>query len=362
MSAKRGQFLKLYRSILAYIKTREVTTSQEEKKWLWDKVIQAATYRERQKRHRIYTAIATAAVIAGAIIWFQVLNTVQQEEKLNTVVAEIPIPKQSSDIIIMVSDSNEIRIDKDTAVVSYTGNGDITINNQSVISKKETREVPEKESYNQIIVPGGKRTMLTLSDSTRVWINAGSRVVFPNKFGAKERRIFVDGEAYLEVAKNAQKPFIVETPAKFDIEVLGTSFNVCTYAQLEQSSVVLAEGKIALKGENNQHKTLKPNELIQIDKEGTLGDIVSVDASEYSSWTKGLLVVNSQPFSEVVKRLQIYFGVSMEIDPGLNKRISGELELKEKLEDILNGLRNIVSYNYAVDENGKYSISSASPD
>ena len=359
MIRNRGQLLKLYRSILAYIRSGEITTTQEEKEQLWDKVIQTANYRKQQKRYRIYTAIATAAVIAGAIIWFQGLNTVQQEKKLNTVVAEIPIPKQSSDIIIMVSDSNEIRIDKDTAVVSYTGNGDITINNQSVISKSE---LSEKESYNQIIVPGGKRTMLTLSDSTRVWINAGSRVVFPNKFGAKERRIFVDGEAYLQVAKNAQKPFVVETPAKFDIEVLGTSFNVCTYAELEQSSVVLAEGKITLKGEKNQHKTLKPNELIQIDKEGTLGDIVSVDASEYSSWTKGLLVVNSQPLSEVLKRLQIYFGVSMEIDPGLNKRISGELELKEKLEDILNGLQNIVSYNYAVDENGKYSISSASPD
>ncbi len=358
MIYNRGQLLKLYRSILAYIRSGEITTTQEEKKQLWDKVIQMANYRKQQKRYRIYTAIATAAVIAGAIIWFQGLNTVQQEKKLNTVVAEIPIPKQSSDIIIMVSDSNEIRIDKDTAVVSYTGNGDITINNQSVISKSEKNELSEKESYNQIIVPGGKRTMLTLSDSTRVWINAGSRVVFPNKFGAKERRIFVDGEAYLQVAKNAQKPFVVETPAKFDIEVLGTSFNVCTYAELEQSSVVLAEGKIALKGENNQHKTLKPNELIQIDKEGTLGDIVSVDASEYSSWTKGVLVLNSEPFTEVLKRLEIYFGVSMKIDKRLNTRISGQLELKEKLEDILLGLQNILPYSYSVSGDGVYEINS----
>jgi len=357
MKDNNNNIFTLFLNLIYFFKKNEISTPADEKRRLWNKIVQTAVHKKRQQRYRIYLSVATAAALTGAFLWFQIVSPFQTEEKLNTIVAQIPIPQKSSDIIIMVSDSNEIRVDKDTAVVNYAGNGKITVNNQQIEAKTEAKQ-SEKITYNQIIVPGGKRTMLTLSDSTKIWINAGSRVIFPRKFEEKQRKIFVEGEAYLQVAKNEKKPFIVETPAKFDIRVLGTSFNVCTYPELKHATVVLAEGKINLLGENNQHKILAPNQLIQIDKTGLMGEVVPVDASEYSSWTKGLLVLNSQPFNEVMERLHIYFGVSIKMDEKLNKKISGQLELKDNLEDILSGLQNILPYSYSITEDGVYEISS----
>lgn len=356
MKKHNNNIFSSFKNLLHFFKKNEIITSAEEKKRLWNTVVQTATYNNRRKKYRIYTAVATAAALSGAFLWFEIAHTAQNEDKLNTVVAQMSVPKQSSDIIIMVSDSNEIRIDKDTAVVNYSGSGEITVNNQAIKTQEPTKK-KEAISYNQIVVPGGKRTMLTLSDSTKIWINAGSRVIFPQQFEGKQRKIYVEGEAYLKVAKNAQKPFIVETPAKFDIRVLGTSFNVCTYAGLKYATVVLAEGKIELHGEDKQQKVLIPNQLVKIDKTGSLGEIISVDAREYTSWTKGLLVLNSQPFTEVLKRLEIYFGVSIKTDEKFNPKISGELELKDQLEDILTGLQNILPYHYSVNEEGVYEIS-----
>lgn len=357
MKDNNKNILSSFKNLIYFFKKNEISTPTEEKHRFWNKIIQTAARKKRQQRYRIYTTLAAAAVLTAAIIWFQVFRSPVSEQKLNTIVAEVPVSKQTSDIIIMVSDSNEIRVDKDTAVVNYSRSGEITVNNQAITPQKEVKQA-EKIAYNQIIVPGGKRTMLTLSDSTKIWINSGSRIIFPQKFEAKQRKIFVEGEAYLEVSKNPQRPFIVETPAKFDIEVLGTSFNVCTYAGLKYATVVLVEGKINLAGENKQHKILAPNQLIQIDKNGLMGEIVPVDASEYTSWTKGLLALNSQPFNEVMERLQIYFGVTIKMDENLNKKISGELELKDKLEDILSGLQNILSYTYTINEEGVYEITS----
>ncbi|RIJ49960.1 DUF4974 domain-containing protein [Maribellus luteus] len=356
MKNHNNNILLSLKNLIYFFKKEEITTSADEKKRLWNKVVQTAAYHNRRKKYRIYTAVATAAALSGAFLWFEIAHTAQNEDKLNTVVAQMSVPKQSSDIIIMVSDSNEIHIDKDTAVVNYSGSGEITINNQAIATKKPIRK-KEPISYNQIIVPGGKRTMLTLSDSTKIWINAGSRVIFPQQFEEKQRKIYVEGEAYLEVAKNAQKPFIVETPAKFDIRVLGTSFNVCTYSELNYATVVLAEGKIELQGENKQQKIMAPNQLVRIDATGAMGEIIEVDAHEYTSWTQGLLVLNSQPFTEVLKRLEIYFGVSIKADEKFNPKISGELELKDQLEDILTGLQNILPYRYSVNEEGVYEIS-----
>ncbi len=86
----------------------------------------------------------------------------------------------------------------------------------------------EEHSFNQLIVPNGKRSTLALEDGTKMWINAGSRVIYPNKFKKNKREIYVDGEVYMEVARDEERPFVVKTNM-LDVQVLGTSFNVMAY-------------------------------------------------------------------------------------------------------------------------------------
>lgn len=346
-----------FEKVTDFVKKQEVTTGPDEKKYLWTKIEQEIASREHGRKLRIYASVATAAVLLGFAIWIESAGILEKSKSLNQVVSEISVPKQASDIILMVSDSDEIRIEKDTAIVNFADNGKITVNNEAIETKPTKSSAREKEEkYNQIIVPGGKRTMLTLSDSTKIWVNAGTRIIFPEEFKGTERRIFVDGEAYLEVTENKRKPFVVETPAHFEIEVLGTAFNVCTYDELEFGTVVLARGKVEVAGSGRQKKIMAPDQLLKIDAEGVLEEPIPVNAEDYISWTKGLMVIKSKPFSEVLKRLQIYFGVPLNIDPSLNESISGQLALKDDFEEVLLGLKNIVFFSYHEEEEGGYRI------
>ncbi|TDN97122.1 FecR family protein [Sunxiuqinia elliptica] len=346
-----------FEKVTGFVKKQEVTTGPDEKQNLWTKIEREIVSRERVRKLRIYASVATAAVLLGFAIWIESAGILEKSKSLNQVVSEISVPKQASDIILMVSDSDEIRIEKDTAIVNFADNGKITVNNEAIETKPTKSSAREKEEkYNQIIVPGGKRTMLTLSDSTKIWVNAGTRIIFPEEFKGTERRIFVDGEAYLEVTENKRKPFVVETPAHFEIEVLGTAFNVCTYDELEFATVVLARGKVEVTGSGRQKKIMAPDQLLKIDAEGVLEEPIPVNAEDYISWTKGLMVIKSKPFSEVLKRLQIYFGVPLNIDPSLNESISGQLALKDDFEEVLLGLKNIVSFSYHEEEEGGYRI------
>lgn len=346
-----------FEKVTDFVKKQEVTTTPDEKQYLWTKIEQEIASREHGRKLRIYASVATAAVLLGFAIWIESAGILEKSKSLNQVVSEISVPKQASDIILMVSDSDEIRIEKDTAIVNFADNGKITVNNEAIETKPTKSSAREKEEkYNQIIVPGGKRTMLTLSDSTKIWVNAGTRIIFPEEFKGTERRIFVDGEAYLEVTENKRKPFVVETPAHFEIEVLGTAFNVCTCDELEFATVVLARGKVEVAGSGRQKKIMAPDQLLKIDAEGVLEEPIPVNAEDYISWTKGLMVIKSKPFSEVLKRLQIYFGVPLNIDPSLNEPISGQLALKDDFEEVLLGLKNIVFFSYHEEEEGGYRI------
>ena len=101
------------------------------------------------------------------------------------------------------------------AQVTYSATGQVQVN-----SNKLTED-DGKEAYNQIIVPKGKRSQIVLADNSKIWINSGSKVIYPRTFEGKYREIYVEGEVYLKVAHDTSKPFIVNTSG-FEVSVLGT--------------------------------------------------------------------------------------------------------------------------------------------
>lgn len=101
---------------------------------------------------------------------------------------------------------------------------------QQVVQVNSNKLVEDdiKEEYNQIIVPKGKRSQIVLADNSKIWINSGSKVIYPRAFEGKYREIYVEGEVYLNVTHDTSKPFIVNTSG-FEVRVLGTSFNISAY-------------------------------------------------------------------------------------------------------------------------------------
>ena len=147
----------------------------------------------------------------------------------------------------------------------------------------------EKEvaAFNQLLVPYGKQTTLTLADGTRVWVNAGSRLIYPSAFDDDRREIYAEGEIYIEVAHDAARPFTVHT-GKMDVRVLGTRFYVSSYGRDRTQEVVLRSGSVNVApADAPEHGIrIEPDQRASLDTAGTFR-IREVRAEDYISWIHG---------------------------------------------------------------------------
>lgn len=194
--------------------------------------------------------------------------------------------------------------------------------------------------YKEIFVPKGKRMEIELSDGSHLVANYNTKVIYPEEFTGKERRIYVDGEVYVDVAKDKDHPFIVESPG-FEIKVLGTKFNIDNRSDTT-AIVVLVEGSIDLSTNKNQTIRLKPNDLVDV-VNGDIAELRRVDAKDYISWVRGFRTLDGESLKSLTNRLEDYYGVTINCDPDLSEtKIYGKLDLRDSLNDVLSSLNNIV--------------------
>ena len=194
--------------------------------------------------------------------------------------------------------------------------------------------------YTEINVPNGKRIEIDLSDGSHLVANYNTKVIYPEQFSGKERKIYVDGEVYLDVAKDKDHPFIVESPG-FEIKVLGTKFNIDNRSD-STAIVVLVEGSIDLSTNKKQTIRLKPNDLVDV-VNGEITELRRVDAQDYISWVRGLRTLDGESMKTLSKRLEEYYGVKINCDPELSEtKIYGKLDLRDSLNDVLSSIKNIV--------------------
>ncbi|TRX61817.1 DUF4974 domain-containing protein [Fulvivirga sp. M361] len=168
---------------------------------------------------------------------------------------------------------------------------------------------------------GQKRTM-TLPDGSRVRLNAGSEIRFPEKFSKESRNVFLKGEAFFEVTKNPSKPFIV-TSGQFTTSVLGTSFNVKYYPEEDQMQVTVASGKVNVTHEDNA-VILEKNQRVVFSSADSAWIKRVVTAQDYIAWKDGWLVFQNEPLDEVMPALERWYGVkivtkSIHENPKINK-------------------------------------------
>ncbi|MDH6356211.1 FecR family protein [Parabacteroides sp. PF5-9] len=204
-------------------------------------------------------------------------------------------------------------------------------------------------AMNMIEVPKGEKVTLTLSDGTKVWLNAETRFTYPSQFGSKNREVELEGEAYFEVTKDHKKPFIVKGD-EFDINVLGTQFNVSAHPG-EDISIALKEGKISVGSKENEHQMiLNPSDHLQLTTDGRTilqkADITTID-----SWTKGEVAFTAQSLAAIVRSLERTFNVPIVLK---DESLSGELfncraQAGTSLFDILELLRETRRMNYRFD-------------
>ena len=172
----------------------------------------------------------------------------------------------------------------------------------------------EEQNYwltaQKISAPAGQRIQLELSDGTQVWLNARTKIEYPAAFVGKDRRVKLDGEAYFQVAKNASKPFIVQT-SKGDVEVLGTKFNVESYSDDDTFTTALMEGAVKVTAGGYQCN-LKPNQMAYL-KDGKIRVAPIEDYNPYR-WREGIISFKNETFPDIIHKFEKYYGVEFRIE------------------------------------------------
>lgn len=298
----------------------------------------------RSKRYLLYGWIASAVAVIGIVL----AATWWEEKKEAYSGLDFALLNDTTvvntDEVTLIAGHQAMNL-KNEAFLTYDASGSSNIR-QHALNQHATPTILSENEIHMIVVPAGKRAEIVFSDGTKMSVNSGSKVVYPGVFAEDKREIRVEGEVYLDVIKNPDRPFIVKTKG-FDIRVLGTSFNVCAYGGEASASVVLVQGSVVVTTKNKREVQLKPNQLIDI--EGNETSIHPVDVSEYISWKDYMLQVNRKSLTDIFKKLELYYGCKIQYDPEIaSLSLTGKLDLLPAIEDVMENLCFSFALQYTI--------------
>lgn len=200
-------------------------------------------------------------------------------------------------------------------------------------------------SLNTLSVPQGLDYAMTLSDGTRVWVNAATKITFPLNFPSHTRKVELEGEAYFEVAKDKTKPFIVST-RNLTIQVLGTSFNVKAYPD-EPIQASLVEGRVEARA-NPGKLLLSPGKAAVLSNNSL--EEIAFDERMVLAWRKGFYFFRNEPIESINNTIQRWFGYHLQYENReiAKIRFSGALEKTETLPSFLSRLTSSANLKYSI--------------
>ena len=214
----------------------------------------------------------------------------------------------------------------------------------------------QKESWqasqfeNVVMVPPGQKTQLVLPDGTLVWLNSGSRLSYNYQYSTQDRVVNLEGEAFFDVKKDTQYPFIVKAGA-VDVKVHGTAFNVSAYTDEDDIMVALLRGKVSLLSATDQKLLtyLSPDQEATVSKRSLSCRVESCDASIESSWHHNLLKFDGAPAKEVWKKLERWYGVDIALSNVSPSQTYWFTVKTESLTELLERINKITPIEYNLD-------------
>ena len=201
-----------------------------------------------------------------------------------------------------------------------------------------------------IKVPAGQRMNITLPDGTNIWLNAKTTLQYPVTFSKKNRSVILDGQAWFDVVRNENLPFIVQTPYGM-VEALGTSFDVLAYSDDPDFETTLVDGsvKVELKDKKSQSLILQPSYKSFL-KDGQL-ETVFVDDFNDLLWREGLTHFRNEPFEEIMKKFEKIYDITILIQnsPKRKSLYTGKFRVGDGVEYALRVLQRDVHFTYERD-------------
>ena len=247
---------------------------------------------------------------------------------------------------VVLPDGRIAEFETEQTRIQQSVSGNLTINSDT-LKVDETKKGSEKISLTHVIVPYGKRSEIILTDGTKIWLNSGSQLSYPVKFTGNTREVYLSGEAFFDVESDPSKPFQVIT-ADMKIRATGTRFNVTSYANDNQSQVVLLSGKVdAAKNKRFAGSMeMNPGERIVYSKTEENLKKDRVDVEHYASWIDGYLIFENEPVENIFKILERYYNKNILTEKLTGKpAFTGKLDLADDMGKVLNNIAFSASFS-----------------
>ncbi|MHA4811422.1 FecR domain-containing protein [Flavitalea flava] len=276
-----------------------------------------APVRSLTSRFRWWAAAAVVLGLSLAGYWWS------QSPEQPVLVQQKPADPQpgKQGAVLTLADGSLIVLDSMRNGLIATQNGARVELNNHKVSYAPAGKASEAVVYNLLSTPKGRQFHVQLPDGTEVWLNAASSIRYPTIFSEKERKVTITGEAYFEVAKNKEKPFMVDINGKTGVEVLGTSFNVNAYADEPYINTTLLEGSIQVVNRpltdgtatNKKGVVLKPGQQVRISgQEMKLPE--NADLKMAVAWKEGSFQFNYTKLDEILRQFARWYDVEVIYD------------------------------------------------
>lgn len=295
-----------------------------------------------------YWAAAVALIILSVSIYL--VNHKDFMRKVNNNFAANRIKPGSAKATLTLANGSTIVLDNASngVIAGQNGASVIKTNGENLSYQLENNQASSVETINLLTVPTGGFYTITLSDGTKVWLNAKSSLKYPTCFVGNERNVELTGEGYFEVAHNAKQPFKVKTRGQV-IEVLGTRFNINAYGDENNISTSLLQGSIKIWAQNVAAKVLSPGEkAILADNEL---DIQRSNVEDEIDWVNNDFVFNNSDLCSILRKVSRWYDVEIDCPAELsNMRFSGKISRSKNIQQVLNTMELTGLVNFKIEE------------
>jgi len=293
-----------------------------------------------------YAAVIALPLLLGIYLFMQVDK---QDSYVTGIPVEIPPGVKKAQLILSNGESIELD-DNKLDLSKQEMNVRIENKNQSLNYTSLQRNT-NKIRFNHLLIGKGEEYQVVLVDGTKVWLNSESKLTYPIQFGANIREVELEGEAYFEVSKNKNLPFIVKTK-QMNIEVLGTSFNVSAYQDEQYMETTLAEGSVRISSNYGSSKAriIKPDEQVVFDVSTNEMLVKSVDAEVYGRWREGVFAFNEDALDEIMRKLSRWYDIKVFFKDNevRSYQFSGKLPRFETCNELLEMIEKTTNVQFEI--------------
>lgn len=253
-----------------------------------------------------------AAVLLFPILVVGSWKLMHETEQVSIVASSVaPIQPGCSQAVLVLDDGRKVFLkEEEEGVISE--DKEITVTGEKdrlVYTSSEGKNVDEIR-FNELEVPRGGEYKVRLADGTLVYLNSATRMKYPVKFDEKERKVYLSGEAYFEVAKDPERPFFVEMEG-VEVRVYGTSFNVNTH-QEGNIQTVLVKGSIGVKVlSSGMESMIRPGQMAEFKQGNTKVDVKDVNVAVYTDWKDGIFRFENQRLEDILAVLSNWYDMNV---------------------------------------------------